>query len=495
MTNDDAQHGATSNTSNSGQAAGNATVSNCSIGATAAIDATTVPASATAPATETAETAETPTITPTTPAAPATPAPAASPTPAASTPHDVAYFAGGCFWGLERYFQTVDGVVGTTVGYAQSTVPNPSYEQVCSGATDAAETVRVEFDPSRVSLRALALLFLEVIDPFSVDAQGPDHGRQYRTGMFYVDDGADAQDAQVRCGKGDARTSSIQGAGATSAHDERTQGAVASASPAAGFDASATANSIDVATAADTNATNTTATATGPGASPAASNAARLAASSVAAHATGNVQRDVYTSALEQLIDRDPRRPAVLVEPLRNFYPAEEHHQDYLVKNPGGYCHIPFAAIANVKRRQRYIERIWDLTLEQFAVTQRAATERPFVNAYDRTFEPGVYVDVVSGEPLFLSTDKFDAGCGWPAFSKPIRDDLLTEHEDDRVPGRPRIEVRTADTQIHLGHVFADGPTDRGGLRYCMNSAALRFVPLSRMAEEGYGDLIPRLQR
>ena len=143
-----------------------------------------------------------------------------------------------------------------------------------------------------------------------------------------------------------------------------------------------------------------------------------------------------------------------------------------------------------MKRRQKYVEKIWDLTLEQFAVTQCAATERPFVNAYDEEFEPGIYVDVVSGEPLFSSRDKFDSGCGWPAFSKPIADELLTEHADHRIPGRDRIEVRTADTQIHLGHVFDDGPANRGGLRYCMNSAALRFVPRSRMAEEGYGDWI-----
>ena len=249
-----------------------------------------------------------------------------------------AYFAGGCFWGLERYFQNVDGVTDTTVGYAQSTVESPTYEQVCAGGTDAAETV--------------------------------------------------------------------------------------------------------------------------------------------------------YVAALEQLVDRQPQRPAVLVEPLRNFYPAEAHHQDYLVNNPGGYCHVPIAAIANVKRRQKYVERIWDLTLEQFAVTQNAATERPFVNEYDEEFEPGIYVDIVSGEPLFSSQDKFDSGCGWPAFSRPIAGDLLTEHEDHRIPGRDRIEVRTSDTQIHLGHVFTDGPADRGGLRYCMNSAALRFVPRSRMAEEGYGDWI-----
>ena len=262
---------------------------------------------------------------------------------------------------------------------------------MCAGVTDAAETVKVVFDPAQVTLRTLTLLFLEVIDPFSVDRQGEDSGRQYRTGMFFTD----------------------------------------------------------------------------------------------------ATQQSVYIAALEQLVDRQPARPAVLVEPLRNFYPAEAHHQDYLIANPGGFCHIPLAAIANVKRRQKYVEKIWDLTLEQFAVTQCAATERPFVNAYDEEFEPGIYVDVVSGEPLFSSRVKFDSGCGWPAFSKPIADELLTEHADHRIPGRDRIEVRTADTQIHLGHVFDDGPANRGGLRYCMNSAALRFVPRSRMEAEGYGDWLP----
>lgn len=231
------------------------------------------------------------------------------------TDTQTAYFAGGCFWGVERYFQGVDGVTDTQVGYAQSRKENPSYEEVCSGQTDAAETVRVNYDPVRVTLRTLTLLFLDVIDPFSVDQQGNDKGRQYRTAMFYLDE----------------------------------------------------------------------------------------------------VQKAVYDKALRQLATREGRESAVIVEPLRNFYPAEAYHQDYLDKNPGGYCHIPVAKLLNVGKRQRYIERVWDLDPEQYAVTQEAATERPFANKYDQNFEPGIYVDVVSGEPLFLSTDKFDARCGWPA--------------------------------------------------------------------------------
>lgn len=310
-----------------------------------------------------------------------------------ATQTQTAYFAGGCFWGVERYFKGVDGVTDTQVGYAQSRKENPSYEEVCSGATDAAETVRVTYNPARVTLRTLTLLFLDVIDPFSVDQQGNDRGRQYRTAMFYLDE----------------------------------------------------------------------------------------------------VQKAVYEKALQQLVAREGRESAVIIEPLRNFYPAETYHQDYLDKNPGGYCHIPVQKLMNVGKRQRYIERVWDLNPEQYAVTQEAATERPFANKYDQNFEPGIYVDVVSGKPLFLSTDKFDAGCGWPSFSKPIDNSALTEHRDTKLPGRPRIEIRTADSQIHLGHVFDDGPRDRGGLRYCMNSASLRFVPRDQMEAQGYGKYLKLL--
>lgn len=124
------------------------------------------------------------------------------------------------------------------------------------------------------------------------------------------------------------------------------------------------------------------------------------------------------------------------------------------------------------------------LTPEQYAVTQEAATERPFTGKYDRFDQPGIYVDVVSGEPLFSSLDKYDAGCGWPSFTKPIA--KLTEKRDQSL-GMERTEVRSKQANSHLGHVFTDGPTDRGGLRYCINSAALRFVPLADLEKEGYG--------
>lgn len=128
--------------------------------------------------------------------------------------------------------------------------------------------------------------------------------------------------------------------------------------------------------------------------------------------------------------------------------------------------------------------RIGDLAFE---VTQNAATERPFTGEYDNFFEKGIYVDVVSGEVLFSSEDKFNSGCGWPAFSKPVSNDVLKENTDTSF-GMIRTEVRSAGANSHLGHVFPDGPKDKGGLRYCINSAALRFIPYDEMDEQGYGD-------
>lgn len=125
------------------------------------------------------------------------------------------------------------------------------------------------------------------------------------------------------------------------------------------------------------------------------------------------------------------------------------------------------------------------LTPLQYDVTQNEATERPFSGEYDDFYEKGIFVDVVSGEPLFSSTDKYDAGCGWPSFSKPIS--KLTEKKDNKL-FRTRTEVRSSDADSHLGHVFNDGPSDMGGLRYCINSAAMRFVPYEDLEKEGYGE-------
>ncbi len=137
--------------------------------------------------------------------------------------------------------------------------------------------------------------------------------------------------------------------------------------------------------------------------------------------------------------------------------------------------------------------KIKELMPLQFKVTQKEGTERPFENEYNANKEKGIYVDIVSGEPLYLSSDKYDSGTGWPSFVKPVQEDAVTLHVEDGIFSS-RTEVRSAVANSHLGHVFPDGPSDKGGKRYCMNSAALRFVPLSKMEEEGYGEYIKLIQ-
>lgn len=186
------------------------------------------------------------------------------------------------------------------------------------------------------------------------------------------------------------------------------------------------------------------------------------------------------------------------VEPLTNYYLAENYHQDYLEKNPDGYCHVDFTSLEDQEVPQLVDpadypkpdeDKIREmLTDEQYRVTQEDGTEAAFDNEYDGFYEPGIYVDILTGEPLFSSKDKYDSGTGWPSFTKPIDPAVVTEHDDLSLFGM-QTEIRSRTGDSHLGHVFEDGPEDAGGLRYCMNSAALRFVPLEEMEAQGYGYL------
>ena len=308
------------------------------------------------------------------------------------------YLAGGCFWGLEEYFSRISGVLQTSVGYANGQVETTNYQLIKE--TDHAETVQVIYDEKVVSLREILLYHFRVIDPLSVNQQGNDCGRQYRTGIYYLDE----EDLPT-----------------------------------------------------------------------------------------------IYALVQEQ--ERMlGRKIAVEVEKLRHYILAEDYHQDYLKKNPGGYCHIdvrdaekPLIDAANYEKPSQAVLRE-NLSEESYRVTQEAATEAPFRNAYDQTFEEGIYVDITTGEPLFFAKDKFASGCGWPSFSRPISKELIHYYKD-LSHGMERIEVRSRSGNAHLGHVFTDGPQELGGLRYCINSASLRFIAKDEMEEAGYGYLLPYLNK
>ena len=315
------------------------------------------------------------------------------------------YLAGGCFWGLEAYFQRIDGVADAVSGYANGNTKNPSYQDVINNSGHA-ETVKVTYDADKLSLDDILQYYFRVIDPTSLNKQGNDRGIQYRTGVYYTD--------------------------------------------------------------------------------------------------------PVEKAVIEQALAREQKKYSqpIVVEnqALKNFYDAEEYHQDYLIKNPNGYCHIDirkadeplpgktkavpqgkgFDAATYKKPSDAELKRI--LTEEQYQVTQKSATEYAFSHEYDHLFKPGIYVDVVSGEPLFSSADKFDSGCGWPSFTRPINASAVTEHDDFSYNMR-RTEVRSHAADSHLGHVFPDGPKDKGGLRYCINGASLKFIPLEEMDAAGYGHL------
>ena len=308
------------------------------------------------------------------------------------------YLAGGCFWGLEEYFSRISGVLQTSVGYANGQVETTNYQLIKE--TDHAETVQVVYDEKVVSLREILLYYFRVIDPLSVNQQGNDRGRQYRTGIYYKDE----EDLPT-----------------------------------------------------------------------------------------------INTVVREQelLIGC---KIAVEVEKLRHYILAEDYHQDYLKKNPGGYCHIdvrdaekPLIDAANYEKPSQAVLRE-NLSEESYRVTQEAATEAPFSNAYDQTFEEGIYVDITTGEPLFFAKDKFASGCGWPSFSRPISKELIHYYQD-LSHGMERIEVRSRSGNAHLGHVFTDGPRELGGLRYCINSASLRFIAKDEMEEAGYSYLLPYLNK
>jgi len=216
---------------------------------------------------------------------------------------------------------------------------------------------------------------------------------------------------------------------------------------------------------------------------------------------TDEADKTIIENILAKEQTKHDKPIAIEVEPLKQFYDAEEYHQDYLEKNPGGYCHIDLSLADKPLDKDkepmidssRYIkpsdeELKKSLTDIQYDVTQNSATERAFSHEYHDSFKRGIYVDITTKEPLFSSTDKFESGCGWPSFSKPISKDVVKYFEDNS-HFMHRTEVRSRSGDAHLGHVFNDGPMELGGQRYCINGASLEFIPYEEMDEKGYGYL------
>ena len=212
---------------------------------------------------------------------------------------------------------------------------------------------------------------------------------------------------------------------------------------------------------------------------------------------TNEEQKQIAEQSKQELeASRKFKNPIVTdILPAKTFYPAEESHQHYYKKQAFHY-----QLYKKGSGRADFIKKHWQpnyskdelrerLTPMQYHVTQENGTEPPFQNEYWDNQEEGIYVDIISGEPLFSTTDQYDAGCGWPSFTKPLKRSRLTEHLDTSF-GMRRIEVRSDAADAHLGHVFDDGPQDKGGIRYCINSAALRFVPKDKLKEEGYEEYL-----
>ena len=309
----------------------------------------------------------------------------------------IIYLAGGCFWGLEAYMERIQGVIDAVSGYANGKGDTTNYQLL--HATDHAETVKVTYDPNKISLDKLLQYYFRVIDPTSINKQGNDRGRQYRTGIYYQD-GAD---------------------------------------------------------------------------------------------------KAVIEQALAQLQTKYKKPVQIEVQPLKNYIVAEEYHQDYLKKNPNGYCHIDITKADEPVIDEKDYPKPSDAELKakltplQYSVTQNKHTERSFSNEYWDNFQPGIYVDVTTGEPVFSSNDKFESGCGWPSFTKPIAKEVV-HYQTDNSFNMQRTEVLSRAGNAHLGHVFDDGPKDKGGLRYCINSASIKFIPLAEMEKAGYGYLIQSIK-
>ena len=338
-------------------------------------------------------------------------------------PTEKATFAGGCFWCVEARFDKVKGVREAISGFAGGTQANPSYEEVSQGKTNHVEAVQITFNPEEVSYKELLDIYFSSIDPTDAKGQFVDRGATYRPLIFY--------------------------------HDE--------------------------------------------------------------------TQKKSAEESKNQLSKSGLFEKPIVVQiiPYTTFFKAEEYHQDYYKKNPLRYYLYnkrsgrvdflkqkwkdkkPKELIKNPQAKASHLtqpkslspwkvsfsvmeQRKQNLTPLQYKVTQEDGTEPAFNNKYWNNKTQGIYVDIVSGEPLFSSKDKYDSKTGWPSFTRPLVPAHIKTQIDNTLLTK-RTEVRSSLADSHLGHLFLDGPAPTG-LRYCINSASLRFIPLEKLKEEGYGE-------
>lgn len=310
--------------------------------------------------------------------------------------HQLATFAGGCFWCMVSPFEEMPGIIKVVSGYTGGHKENPTYQEVCSETTGHYEAVQITYESTLFPYEKLLQLYWSQIDPTDPGGQFHDRGSSYRTAIFYHNE---EQEEKAQLSKDELEKS-------------------------------------------------------------------------------GRFAKPIVTQIL----------------PASVFYAAEEYHQGYHKKNP-----LHYKGYRKGSGREDFIEENWqqkkdakklkeELTSLQYEVTQNNGTEPAFNNDFWDHKEEGLYVDIVSGEPLFSSLEKFDSGCGWPSFTKPLHSNQVKE-KSDYTHFMVRTEVRSKGGDSHLGHVFNDGPGPEG-LRYCINSAALRFIPKADLEKEGYGEYV-----
>lgn len=337
--------------------------------------------------------------------------------------------AGGCFWCVESDLEKLPGVSAVVSGYAGGTIVNPTYENYGSGGHR--EVVEVTYNSAIISFEEILIYAMKHMDPTDGEGSFGDRGKYYGPAFYYSNSG----------------------------------------------------------------------------------------------------EKAIIDNLIKEVNEKGPYEKdlAVAVEATPPFYAAEDYHQDYY---KGTLSSLKYKYYRTASGRDAFIKKVWGTDTKAtlswrntttnsntssmndsawqkyvkpskevlrtqlddvtFKVTQEDGTERAGTSLLDKNYERGIYVDVLSGEPLFSSKDKFDSGTGWPSFVRPISDSAVTEHEDNTFFSK-RTEVRSAIADNHLGHVFPDGPRDRGGMRYCMNGVSLRFVPESEMEKEGYGSFLNTL--